>query len=256
MAQDAVAFPTFSEAELAKLESLGTRRPIAAGEYLYRAGDVNNFFVLLSGAVETTIKGDGEERVIGRVTAGEFTGELNLMTGQRSLASSRVVEQGEVIEMSREALLSLIRIIPFLGDRILAAFLARRSMLLSKASAAIRVIGSRFSSGSQQVREFLARNRLPHEWLDPDRDPAVELVLRAFGISPGELPVVIVSGTVLRDPTPSTLASHLGLTIGSLPDRPFDLVVIGGGPAGLAAAVYGASEGLGTIVIEKIMKVT
>ncbi len=249
---DDVAFPTLSDSELSKLESLGTRRPVAAGEYLYRAGDVNNFFVIVSGAVEGTVRADGEERVIRRITARQFLGELNLLTGQRALVSAAVVEPGEVIEVPRSTLRSLIRISPLLGDKILAAFLARRAILLSKAAAAIRVIGSRFSRGSQQVREFLARHRLPHEWLDPDRDPTVETVLREVGISPGELPVVIVSGTVLRDPTPGELADYLGLTLGSLPDRRFDLVVVGGGPAGLAAAVYAASEGLGTIVVERI----
>ncbi len=249
---DAVAFPTFGEAELAKLESLGTRRPVAAGEYLYSAGDVNDFFVIVSGAVEGTVRADGEERVLTRATAGQFLGELNLMTGQRTLVSARVVESGEVIEVPRLALRSLIRLNPVVGDKILAAFFARRSMLLSKAAAAIRVIGSRFSRGSQQVREFLARNRLPHEWLDPDRDPTVEAVLREAGIGPAELPVVIVSGKVLRDPTPGELADYLGLTLGSLPDRRFDLIVVGGGPAGLATAVYGASEGLATIVVEKV----
>jgi thioredoxin reductase (NADPH) len=139
---------------------------------------------------------------------------------------------------------------PSLGDTILAAFLARRSRLLSRAAAAIRVVGSRFSPESLRVREFLARNRIPHEWLDPDRDSAVEHLLSEFAVTPGELPVVIASGSVLRRPTPGGLAEYLGLTIGSLPERCFDLVVVGAGPAGLAAAVYGASEGLRTLVVE------
>jgi thioredoxin reductase (NADPH) len=96
----------------------------------------------------------------------------------------------------------------------------------------------------------LARNRIPHEWLDPDRDAAVERLLREFAVTPGELPVVIASGSVLRRPTPGGLAEYLGLTITSLPERCFDLVVVGAGPAGLAAAVYGASEGLRTLVVE------
>jgi thioredoxin reductase (NADPH) len=125
-------------------------------------------------------------------------------------------------------------------------------VLLSGARASIRVVGSRFSPESLRVREFLARNRIPHEWLDPDRDAAVERLLREFAITPGELPVVIVSGSVLRHPTPGVLAQYLGLTIDSLPERCFDLVVVGAGPAGLAAAVYGASEGLRTLVVEMV----
>src|SRR6202035_1708213 len=118
------------------------------------------------------------------------------------------------------------------------------------ASVAIRVVGSLFSPESLRVREFLARNRIPHEWLDPDRDAAVERLLREFAVTPGELPVVIASGSVLRRPTPGGLAGYLGLTVDSLPERCFDLVVVGGGPAGLAAAVYGASEGLHTLGLE------
>ena len=166
--------------------------------------------------------------------------------------SARIVEPGEVLVVPRAALQHVIATNPGLGDTILAAFLARRSVLLSSASAAIRVIGSRFSPETLRVREFLARNRIPHEWLDPDRDATVERLLREFAVTPGELPVVIASGSVLRHPTPGVLAQYLGLTIDSLPERCFDLVVVGAGPAGLAAAVYGASEGLRTLVVEMV----
>jgi len=130
--------------------------------------------------------------------------------------------------------------------------MARRAMLLSSASAAIRVVGSRFSSESQQVREFLARTQIPHEWLNPDYDDAVEGLLREVGVTPAELPIVIVSGSVLRRPTSGALSEYLGLTGGNLPDRFFDLVIVGGGPAGLAAAVYGASEGLQTLNLDMV----
>ena len=196
------------------------------------------------------VRFDGEERIITRHGPGQFLGELNLLSGQRVYLSARVVEPGEVIVVPRAALHHLIATAPTLGDTILVAFLARRSALLSGASAAIRVVGSRFSPESLRVREFLARNGIPHEWLDPDRDAAVERLLREFAVTPGELPVVIVSGSVLRRPTPGGLAEYLGLTITSLPERCFDLVVVGAGPAGLAAAVYGASEGLQTLVVE------
>ena len=139
-----------------------------------------------------------------------------------------------------------------LSDKILAAFLARRAILLTGASSAIRVIGSRFSPDSGRVREFLVRNRIPHDWLDPDADSDVERLLREFDIAPRDLPVVIVSGKVLRRPTPGVLADYLGLTVGTMPDGGFDLIVVGAGPAGLAAAVYGASEGLRTLVLEMV----
>jgi len=251
MADDAVAFPTLDGSELAVLEALGSRRSVAVGEYLYREGDTTyDFYVILSGAAEIVVRSDSEERIVARHGPGRFLGELNLLTGQRVYLSARVVEPGEVIAVPRAALQHVIAIKPSLGDTILAAFLARRSGLLSSASAAIRVVGSRFSPESLRVREFLARNRIPHEWLDPDRDAAVERLLREFAVTPGELPVVIASGSVLRRPTPGGLAEYLGLTITSLPERCFDLVVVGAGPAGLAAAVYGASEGLRTLVVE------
>jgi thioredoxin reductase (NADPH) len=251
MADAAVAFPTLDDSELAALETLGTRRSVAVGEYLYREGDATyDFYVIRSGAAEIVVRSDGEERIITRHGPGQFLGELNLLTGQRVYLSARVVEPGEVIVVPRASLQHVIATNPGLGDTILAAFLARRSGLLSGASATIRVVGSRFSPESLRVREFLARNRIPHEWLDPDRDAAVERLLREFAVTPGELPVVIASGSVLRHPTPGGLAEYLGLTIDSLPERCFDLVVVGAGPAGLASAVYGASEGLRTLVVE------
>jgi thioredoxin reductase (NADPH) len=124
-------------------------------------------------------------------------------------------------------------------------------LLLEGAAPAIRVIGSRFSPDSLQIREFLARLRVPHEWLDSDADAGVETLLHHFSIDLGDLPVVIVTGSVLRNPNPGQLSSYLGLTVENLPKRCFDLVVVGSGPAGLAAAVYGASEGLRTLGVEK-----
>ena len=251
MADDAVAFPSLDDSALAVLGALGTRRSVAAGDYLYQEGDATyDFYVILAGVVEIVVRSDGEERVITRQGPGHFLGELNLLTGQRVYLSARVVEAGSVIAVPREVLQHLIATRPSLSDTILAAFLARRSALMSGASTAIRLLGSRFSPEALRLREFLARNRIPHEWLDPDRDAVVEQILRAFALTTAELPIVIASGLVLRRPTPGGLAEYLGLTIDSLPERCFDLVVVGAGPAGLAAAVYGASEGLHTLVLE------
>jgi thioredoxin reductase (NADPH) len=250
---DPVAFPTLDDAEIAVLDALGTRRSVDAGEYLYQEGDAAyEFFVVLSGVAEILTRTDGEEQAIARHGAGRFLGELSLLTGQRAFVSARVAESGEVIVVPADALRRILATDPTLSDRILGAFLARRSALRIGAAAVIRVVGSRFSPGSLELREFLTRNRIPHEWIDADRDDSVERLLRDFNVAPDELPVVIASGTVLRRPTPGDLSSYLGLTIESIPDRCFDLVVAGGGPAGLAAAVYGASEGLRTLVVERI----
>jgi thioredoxin reductase (NADPH) len=250
---DDAAFPTLDDAQLAALDALGTRRSVAPGEYLYREGDATyDFYVIVSGAVDIVIHTDGEERVITRHGAGRFLGELNMLTGLRVFVSARVAEPGEVIVVPVAELRRVLATQPGLGDTILAAFIARRAALRSGASAAIRVVGSRFSREAQGIREFLSRIGVPHEWLDPDQDADVERLLIEVGVPPAELPVVIVSGAVLRRPTPGALSEYLGLTVGKLPDRCFDLVIVGGGPAGLAAAVYGASEGLRTLGVDMV----
>jgi thioredoxin reductase (NADPH) len=251
MADEAQLGPTLDAADIALVAELGSRRQVREGEYLYREGDVAyDFFVLVNAEVDIVLKVDGAEDVIAHHGPGRFLGELNMLTGLRVFVSARVVKSGDVIALPRDRLRQLMATRPQLGDTVLAAFVTRRALLMTGAATSIRVIGSRFSPESLRVREFLARIRVPHEWLDPDRDSQVGDVLREFGISADELPVVIASGTVLRRPTPGELSSYLGLTIENLPERSFDLVVVGGGPAGLAAAVYGASEGLRTLGVE------
>jgi thioredoxin reductase (NADPH) len=250
---DEVAFPTIDASEIAAIDALGKRRSVSAGEYLYREGDARyDFYVVLSGAVEIVVQSDGEERLVARFGSGQFLGELNLLSGQRVYVSARVAESGDVIDVPAAALRELFASRPKLADTILAAFLARRARLLRDASMAIRLVGSRFSPDSLRLREYLARNRIPHEFMDADRDARVERLLRDLAVGPADLPVVIAPGMVLRHPTPGELASYLGLTLDSLSQRGFDLVVIGGGPAGLAAGVYGASEGLDTLVLEMV----
>ena len=221
------AFLQLNDAELAALAPLGVRRAVSTGEYLYREGDPGyDFYVVLAGAVEIVVHSDGKERVIARHSPGRFLGELNLLTGQRVFVSARVAEPGEVLAVPREALRRVIATNASLSDKILAAFLARRAILLTGASSAIRVIGSRFSPDSSRVREFLVRNRIPHDWLDPDADSDVERLLREFDIPPRDLPVVIVSGKVLRRPTPGTLADYLGLTVGTMLNGGYVLIVV------------------------------
>jgi len=253
VADDTEAFLELNEAELEALRPVGERVSVSAGQYLYREGDpAYDFYVVLAGVVEIVVTADGAERVLARHAAGRFLGELNLLTGQRVFVSARVAEPGEVLAVPRDALRRLIATNAGLSDRVLAAFLARRGLLMTGASSAIRCIGSRFSADSGRVREFLVRNRIPHEWLDPDGDSDVERLLRELDIAARDLPVVIVSSKVLRHPTSGELAEYLGLTVGTMPDGGFDLIVVGAGPAGLAAAVYGASEGLRTLVLEMV----
>jgi thioredoxin reductase (NADPH) len=245
------AIPQLDAADVALFRALGSARQVTEGEYLYRQGDLTyDFYVVVSAEIDIVVAVDGGERVVAHHGPGRFLGELNMLSALRVFVSARVTRSGEVIAVARDRLRHLMATNPRIGDTILAAFIARRSLLLEGAAPAIRVIGSRFSPESLRVREFLARTRIPHEWLDSYSDAQVENLLRQSTIESGDLPVVIATGSVLRNPSPGELASFLGLTVENLPERCFDLVVVGGGPAGLAAAVYGASEGLQTLGVE------
>jgi thioredoxin reductase (NADPH) len=251
--ENAEAFPTLSAADLALVENHGARRSIAVGDVLFHQGDqTNEFYVVLSGAVEIVLHADGTDRVITRHGPGRFVGELNLVTGLRVFVSARVVEPGEVLVVSRHELQHLLATEPGLSDTILTALMARRALLLRSAAASLRLVGSRFSPETRRIREYLTRSRVPHEWLNPDEDASIEALLQTAGIDPGELPVVCTGQTVLRRVTAGSLAEYLGLTVANVPGRIFDLVIAGGGPAGLAAAVYGASEGLRTLVLDSV----
>ena len=253
MADDLIAFSTLDAAQISALEALGARRRVELDDVLYREGDVAyDFYVVLSGEVEIVTGIGNDEQVIARHGPGRFLGELNLLTGLRVFVTARVTRPGEVLVVPAAQLRHVIATQPALSDVILAGFIARRTELLSGASTSIRVIGSRFSPETGRLREFLLRSRIPHAWLDPEQDVDVEALLREFAVEPSELPVVIATGSVLRRPTVGVLAEYLGITVTNLPDRCFDLVVVGGGPAGLAAAVYGASEGLTTLGLEAL----
>jgi thioredoxin reductase (NADPH) len=245
--------PNLESSEIAQLEAYGTRRVVQAGEYLYRAGDTSyDFYVVLSGLIEVLVDVDGQEQLFVAHGPGRFLGELNLLTGLRVFVSARVAETSELLAIPLEKFRRIIATEPQLSDKILATFIARRNELLSGARSATRVIGSRFSPEVLQLREFLSRTRIPYEWLDPDGDQQVEGLVENFGLGPSDLPVVVSSGTVIRQATPGILAEYLGLTVEHLPRRCFDLVIVGGGPAGLAAAVYGASEGLRTLGVDMV----
>jgi thioredoxin reductase (NADPH) len=248
------AFPRLGDDQIEALHRYGERRPTRAGDVLVREGERHrDFFVVLAGTV-AIFEGYGtaEERLVKVHGPGRFLDELGLLTGQPSFVSAVVSESGEVLAVSVPALRHLVSRDPGLGDVILRAFICRREILIGAVSG-IRIIGSRFSPDTRRLREFAARNRLPHTWIDLDDDTGAEALLRQLSVTPADTPVVILgSKQVLRNPTNAELVQIIGLPTRGPPESELDLVIVGAGPAGLAAAVYGASEGLTTVVLDAI----
>jgi thioredoxin reductase (NADPH) len=245
------AFPRLSDEQIAALAEYGERRATRVGDVLFREGDESyDFFVVLSGKVAIVEGFGADERLIGVHGERRFLGELSLLTGQAAFFTAVVREAGEVLVVPVERLRKLVAHDPALGDLILRAYLARRELLIGLGTG-FRIIGSRFSPDSRRLREFAARNRLPHRWIDLEQDREAEALLRALGVSPEETPVVIWRGKhVLRNPSNAELARAVGLRSPASPATICDLVVVGAGPAGLAASVYGASEGLETVALD------
>jgi thioredoxin reductase (NADPH) len=247
---DPVAFPDLDDEQMALVQQLGERRPIHAGEVLFTpADDHYDWVVMLSGLVEIV---GPHEHVIIRHGARRFLGEVSLVTRQRPYLSARVVEPGEVVVVPADVFRSRVLTDVRLSDVVLQAFLARRLLLLSAAADTLRIIGSEFTPASMALREYAARNRLPHQWTDADAEADVAALLAGLNGTAADLPIVITQRGLLKRATPGDLAFELGLTADALPERCFDLVVVGAGPAGLAASVYGASEGLRTLTVDSV----
>jgi thioredoxin reductase (NADPH) len=248
------AWATLGPAELDELREFGVERPVSVGDLLFRAGDlVENFFVVLEGEVEIIRAGAEHEEVIAVHGAGRFVGELNLLTGQRAFLSARVTQAGRVLVIAHTEFRRLMSSKADLADTIFRGLIARRELLRQgDAAQAVRIIGSRYSSEAMALRAFAIRARLVHTWIDLEDADDIEVLLASMGLRPVDTPVVITPTAILRHPTPGEFAEHLGLTFTSVPGYVFDLVVIGTGPAGLAAAVYGASEGLDTVSLDAV----
>lgn len=247
------AFPRLSDEQIGLLSKYGKRRPTKPGEVLFREGDEHyDFFVVLDGKVAVVAGYGGDERLIAVHGPGRFLGELGLLIGQAALFTAVVREPGEVLAVPVEKLRELLSQESVLGDLILRSYLLRREMLIGL-GAGFTIVGSRYSADTRRLREFCARNRLPHRWIDVEEDEEAEALLREVGVAPEETPVVIWRGRdVLRNPSNAELARVIGLRLPSSPEEVADLVVVGTGPAGLAASVYGASEGLVTIALDAV----
>jgi thioredoxin reductase (NADPH) len=246
------AFPRLSEGQIETLAARGSRAPTTAGERLYRQGDSPyDFFVILEGLVSAHTDPEAVEPAVAVSGPRRFLGELSLLTGQPAFYTTVVREAGEVLQVAPEPLRELVGEDAALGDLVLRAFLLRRE-LLSGLGAGLKIVGSRYLPDTRRICDFAARNRLPFRWIDPERDRRAEELLERLGIPPEETPVVVWGSRVWRNPTNAELASAAGMREQPPPDRVTDLVVVGAGPGGLAATVYGASEGLLTVAIDGI----
>jgi len=246
------AYPRLEKTQLQTLAASGERRPTHEGEVLFQDGDEQyDFFVVLAGKVAITHGSPPDEQLIAVHGPRRFLGELGLLTGQPALFTATVVEAGEVLRVPVEHVRERVAQDPAFGDLILRAFLQRRELLID-VGAGLKVVGSCYSRDTRRLLEFLARNRIPYRWIDLEKDASAEALLRELGVGPEETPVVVWKGETLRNPSSAELARALHLAKPAPAAEIYDLVVVGAGPAGLAASVYGASEGLTTITLEGV----
>jgi thioredoxin reductase (NADPH) len=245
-------FPTLTGEQVARVAAHGRVRPVRAGEVLVEAGMVAApLFVVTAGRLEIVRPGEAGEQIITSPGPGQFTGETNVLSGRPSLGTIRAAEDGEVVELDRPALLTLVQTDAELSEILLRAFLLRRVELIARGMGDAVLLGSIHCSGTLRIKEFLVRNGHPYTFVDLDEDEGVAEMLDRFHVAYEDVPVLIVRGeAVLRNPPIAEIADALGFneTIDSSHLR--DLVIVGAGPSGLAAAVYGASEGLDVLVLE------
>jgi len=249
------AYPRLTPPQLRALGEHGTTEHVAAGTVLARAGEpLRSFFAVIEGrlAVEEEPDDDADDGTWREVHGpGRFVGDIGLLEGQPSFTTVTAVEDGTVLEVPTEALSRIVTRDPLLGDLILRAYLIRRSMAIGWGSG-LRIVGSRFSPDTRRLLDVAARNRIPHRLLDLEGDRAAETIVRRLRLDISDLPVVIVGGArVLRNPSTAELLRVLG--VGAAPPRPTcDLLVVGAGPAGLAATVCAASDGLSVVLADAV----
>jgi thioredoxin reductase (NADPH) len=246
-------FPTLTPAQLGRLASQGRRRRVQPGEVLHDSAtdQVARFFVVLEGRLEI-LSGTAEaETLVTSPRVGQFTGELNMLSGRRGVVRIRAAEAGEVVEVDREHLLAIVQTDAELSGILMRAFILRRVELIAHGFGDVVLVGSNHSAGTLRVQEFLTRNNHPYSYVDLDRTPDVQSLLDRFHVTVADVPVLICrSDVVLRNPTNREIADCLGFNQSIDESQIRDLVIVGAGPSGLAAAVYGASEGLDVLVVE------
>jgi thioredoxin reductase (NADPH) len=247
------ANPILTSAEIDLLRPFGTARSTQAGDILFEVGDPQlALVVVLSGRVAVVERSGGVDIQLKSNGPGEFLGELGLLTGQTVFAAAVVEEAGEVLVVPPTAVQEVVATIPALSDKLVTAFAARRETLMSRASASLTLIGPETSPSIARLEEFVTRNRIPYRWLAPDDEEAVALMQRFGAGGTTDVWVVVREQRALANPSTSYLAKMLGLELAVQQEEPADLIVVGAGPAGLSAAVYGASEGLSTITVDDL----
>lgn len=245
-------FPPLDDAQITRLLPYGSEHRVAAGEIVFDQGDSEHgVFVILEGSLELASVINGQEAPLAAYGARRFTGEVNQLSGRRSLVRCRARESSRLLEISRANLQRIMQNEAALGEVFLRAFIMRRVYLISHSVGDAVLIGSMNSADTLRLRTFFSRNGHPFTYLDVERDSDVQTMLDHFGVKVSEIPVVVCRGDlVLRNPTNAETAACFGLNEGIDEDSVYDLIVVGAGPSGLAAAVYGASEGLNVLVIE------
>jgi thioredoxin reductase (NADPH) len=245
-------FPVLTSAQQARVLAHGQRRNVEQGEIVVELNEhVTKVFVVVTGQLHILQVSNNQEHVVAICNPGMFTGELNVLSGRRGLVRIRAGEESELIEIEREALQGLVETDSELSDIFLRAFILRRLELIAREVGDIVLIGSSHALDSLRIKEFLTRNYQPYSYIDLERDAEVQEMLDRFSLSIDDLPVLICRGTaVLRNPTNEEITDCLGFNEGIDQAHVRDLIIVGAGPAGLAAAVYAASEGLDVLVLE------
>src|SRR5438093_677924 len=247
-------FPKLTSVQISRIEPHGRIRSTQPGEVVIEQGDTSvPFFVVITGEIEIVRPFGTQETLITIHTDGEFTGEVNMLSGRRSLVRARVTNPGKVIELDHQQMLSLVQTDAELSGIFMRAFILRRVELIAAGVGDIVLVGSAYSADTLRIKEFLMRNGHPYSYIDLERDPDVQNLLDSFQVSASEIPVVICRGQiVLRTPSNQEIADCLGFNESIDQTHVRDLIIIGAGPSGLAAAVYGASEGLDVLIMETI----
>jgi Thioredoxin reductase len=248
------AYPRLDTAQIESLAADGARRSTRAGDVLIAEGKPPLDFIVITAGIVATYDAYGtpQQRRIGVHGPGRFLGELGVLAGHAAFVSTVALTDGEIIAVPADRLRQRVARDTQLGDLILRAYLQRRSILIGLGSG-FRIVGSRYSPDTRRLRDFAARNRLPHRWIDLDTDDDAEALLTAIGVAAADTPIAIWRNeNVLRNPTNAHLARLVGLPPPLDAHNVCDLLVVGAGPAGLAACVYGASEGLHTVAVEAI----